>query len=1153
MATLIRPPPVDHSQSAIENVLELTQLHDIDPDLFTNTRPMWHPPGARGIFGGAAIAQTLSAAQKTVDQDFTVHSMHCYFVLAGNAEIPIIYHVERVRSGKSFATRTVQARQRGKVIFTTTMSFVRQNSGGKDKVEHAYPMPDVPGPVENVDDMGIHNKDSSPFQSQRLPVENDDSDQPHVKKCRQWMKARGRISPAGRHEAHLSAIAYMSDSYFIGTIARAHKLWRYSSQRASKAKPSVDEDMLKKLLAMDDAELKRLNFVDEADLQRIRRLKNGEDVAKVNDTREIGMMVSLDHTIYFHNPRNFRADEWIFSEMETSWAGDGRGLVYQRMYTQDGVLIASCIQEGLVRLKQSDNLIRSRGMNTKQAACLNCRRSKIKCRREEGAPICDRCQHVGAECVIPEFHIGRQKGVKNKRSGLEKAIYQVEEAIKKRKSDVTTDKSTLQHLQRLLNEAQGEESKSKSNDAVPSSSEPSPTPAQTKDPVPHSGDDQLALEDVENPLQLLARASDLRIASPQTYDPTSPEGRNNGSEQSAYLDVHHFFLPMKASLDQGPGLDPVDVGLITMNEAEIFHKKLAHTRWGLDPVVHTLPFVRNRSAFLFTTLLAMTAIFLPETASLAKRLLLHRRFLAEQVIVRKFRSVEIVLAFMVSIPWMPPGSHASDDDTSLYLATALSIALDMSLDKVITPSSSFDQELVRQTPKAECLHATKALAMDGFEDIDPNSEWGQRLLRRRERVWIALFVLERGVCLARGRSYCVPKTCLILHADQWHFQQYSDVQDGPLVSMAVLRRDLDDLFSDVRSRCDLYCTSSTGTQIAHEIDSAIDSFFDRWTRTWTSVIGDPESKTLPPYVEILITHTRLSTYSMLLNHPSAPSEVKRSFRASALSSALNVMRAAIQGESRLKSMPNNTVTMICFAASIALALSGPAVNRPPATTTVPITTAPAQRNTPNKTMNLAPSVHHLITDTATVLERIGSTPSHRNGASVVYGRFLRVLVQSSTPHIDSTTTTVPTTSLPPPPHPALPPTPLPPQSHPHISLPHLTSPLVDGALSAAQLLQDPISSYWPDAPLDFSAMSYHEVNETVSNSEIFSSGLLEGAGWEGGGAAAAGGGHGAAGGGAGAVGVGVGTGLGVLGGAAVGGPGGGLWTDWMNLPDFNYS
>jgi len=133
---------------------------------------------------------------------------------------------------------------------------------------------------------------------------------------------------------------------------------------------------------------------------------------------------------------------------------------------------------------------------------------------------------------------------------------------------VTTSQSTLQHLQKLLSEAQGDDPRVKSDDTVPSSSETSPTPAPAKDSAPHSGDDHLALEDVENPLQLLARASDLRIASP-TYNHASPEDLHNGSEQSAYLDVHHFFLPMKVSLDQGPGLDPIDVGLVNMNEAEM--------------------------------------------------------------------------------------------------------------------------------------------------------------------------------------------------------------------------------------------------------------------------------------------------------------------------------------------------------------------------------------------------------------------------------------------------------------------------------------------------------------------------------------------------------------------------------------------------------
>lgn len=169
----------------------------------------------------------------------------------------------------------------------------------------------------------------------------DNSAHPHMKKSRQWIKARGKISPAGGHEAHLSALAYISDSYFIGTIARVHKLWRYSSARAGNSKSTIDEEVLKKLLAMDDESLKR---VPDIDIQRLQRLRNGEDLSRETKP-EVGMMVSLDHTIYFHNPREFKADEWMFTEMETPWAGDGRGLVFQRIFSRDGKLIASCVQE----------------------------------------------------------------------------------------------------------------------------------------------------------------------------------------------------------------------------------------------------------------------------------------------------------------------------------------------------------------------------------------------------------------------------------------------------------------------------------------------------------------------------------------------------------------------------------------------------------------------------------------------------------------------------------------------------------------------------------------------------------------------------------------------------------------------------------------
>lgn len=348
--TLIKPPPPSSDKAPIEDVLELTSLGDIDRNLFTNTRPLWHPPGARGVYGGAVIAQCLAAAQKTVPENFAVHSMHCYFVLNGNAEIPIIYHVEHVREGRSFATRTVQARQRGQPIFTTTLSFMREGSGGKQQVKHQAEMPQIPAAVDE-ETVDLYRGNRSPFLTQRVDIYNNDSPKPHEKRTRQWIKARGKISEEGGHQAHLSALAYMSDSYFIGTISRTHKLWRHNSnaknKEASGEKQMMTRDVFERLKKMDLATLRRVEGMDDDMINQLKTLeiKDGEIVGLKEKRPEIGMMVSLDHTIYFHDPRGFRADEWMCTESETPWADDGRGLVMQRIFSKDGRLIASCVQE----------------------------------------------------------------------------------------------------------------------------------------------------------------------------------------------------------------------------------------------------------------------------------------------------------------------------------------------------------------------------------------------------------------------------------------------------------------------------------------------------------------------------------------------------------------------------------------------------------------------------------------------------------------------------------------------------------------------------------------------------------------------------------------------------------------------------------------
>lgn len=139
----------------------------------------------------------------------------------------------------------------------------------------------------------------------------------------------------------------MTDSYFIGTVSRVHDIPRFSS-------PAELEKLLKALKNpsdLDDGDitraLKELKEEEAADLQRRIEgaLSQATNEQNRKDQTEVGMMVSLDHSIYFHNPRAFRADEWMLMEMESPWAGEGRGLAIQKIWSKDGVLIATCTQE----------------------------------------------------------------------------------------------------------------------------------------------------------------------------------------------------------------------------------------------------------------------------------------------------------------------------------------------------------------------------------------------------------------------------------------------------------------------------------------------------------------------------------------------------------------------------------------------------------------------------------------------------------------------------------------------------------------------------------------------------------------------------------------------------------------------------------------
>ncbi|KAI1431475.1 hypothetical protein GGR50DRAFT_679293 [Xylaria sp. CBS 124048] len=645
------------------------------------------------------------------------------------------------------------------------------------------------------------------------------------------------------------------------------------------------------------------------------------------------------------------------------------------------------------------------------ASCFNCKRSKVKCVRSRGSSTCARCTQRRLECRAPLFHVGRHKGVKNKHSGLEKAVFQLEQALKRTQpgSDQIQHREQSVELRNLLERSRhllSAEQSQTHHHAIPgpavnglrhegsvssprhSSLTSHETPPSQADSCSRDGgplsesveDDQLNLDDAENPLQLLARTSELLSSIDNSdrgpsgdYLPFKPP-RNRDGEHDGNSAV--FFSRYQPRLDLGPELDPVELGLLTLSEAEslflYFYNNLAHTRWGIDPVLHTVDFVRRRSAFLFTSIVAASALFSPSLETLHRRLSRHRQKLADLVMTKRYKSVEIVLAFMVNVPWIPAGQHWADDETSTYMSMALSIAMDLYLNKVILPSSS-DTSFPRDNiPSSDQISARRALSVDGFGDLDPMCEMGRRLLRRRERTWLSLFVLERGVCLARGRSYMLPISQLIENCDQWHLNELADRWDGSIVSVAVLRRDLAKLLATLREICDSYVNGISEATIVDKLKSEITMFFDSWYHTWPLQIGDREQFTLPPYVEILASHTRLSAYASIINYPTAPLKARHFFRSEGLSSALNVLRVAVQGERQLRSMPNNTAIMISFAACFALRVS----------TVVD-----------GKGSALAPSIRVLIMQTIDVLDRIGSTPVQRRGLSCLFANQLRQILK----------------------------------------------------------------------------------------------------------------------------------------------------------------
>ncbi|HVX54824.1 acyl-CoA thioesterase II [Nocardioides sp.] len=281
---------------AVSELVRVLDLEEIDRDLYRGAPA----PNERGrAFGGQVASQSLTAAIRSADEGFHVHSMHGYFLLPGDPSAPIVYDVDRIRDGRSFQTRRVAGRQHGRDIFYLTANFQREEHG----FEHQDAMPAALPADQGIDMLELMAKGGS-TESESLAREwaavevrivgnsmrGLPPDPRRPARQQVWLRIADRLPDDPN--VHIAAFTWASDISLLGASLAAHQLGTAGVQ-----------------------------------------------------------MASLDHTIWFHRP--FRADEWWLYDQESPSAENGRGLSLGRVFSSDGRLVATTAQQGIIRPPRS--------------------------------------------------------------------------------------------------------------------------------------------------------------------------------------------------------------------------------------------------------------------------------------------------------------------------------------------------------------------------------------------------------------------------------------------------------------------------------------------------------------------------------------------------------------------------------------------------------------------------------------------------------------------------------------------------------------------------------------------------------------------------------------------------------------------------------
>jgi acyl-CoA thioesterase II len=250
------------------------------------------------VFGGQVLAQSLNAAYQTVPADRFAHSLHGYFILGGNLDLPITYEVDIIRNGKSFTTRRVVAFQEGRAIFNMSASFQLEQNG----VDHQFSMPNFIPPEKLLSDL------------EQLEVQNTDP------------KAYDRFKKIKPEVIEFRPVEKLSLRDDVDAPAESNYWFR------SKEVTPFGLALQHQLLA----------YISDYGLLRAATLPHKKELSKSPT-----FYTSLDHALWFHRP--FSLENWLLYAMDSPSASNSRGFSRGSIFDRDGLLVASTAQEGLIR------------------------------------------------------------------------------------------------------------------------------------------------------------------------------------------------------------------------------------------------------------------------------------------------------------------------------------------------------------------------------------------------------------------------------------------------------------------------------------------------------------------------------------------------------------------------------------------------------------------------------------------------------------------------------------------------------------------------------------------------------------------------------------------------------------------------------------